>query len=467
MTDEPNSTDDAAALTALVTSFESYDQSTTEAREEAEKARDYRNGVQWTDEEVAKLKQRKQPVVTDDRIGPKIDSMMGLEAQRRSLPKAFPRTPAEEDGANAATDSLRYVMDDQRWDRTRSECWDNLIVEGACGVDVRVAEKNGEMCIEILPIPWDRMWGDEHSRAKNWNDGKVKGQVLWMDLEDAVARWPDRREIIDSTMQNSGASGSQTYDDVPRTRWVDSKRKRVRVVEAWSKEGQEVYYTCFTKAGILERMPSPYVDEDGNPDDGVVFGSCYIDRDGNRFGVVRRWISVQDEINKRRSKFMHLVNVRQTWGNQVAGDKNKIRDELKKPDGHVEMAGSGKFGEDFGVLPTGDMAESQFQLLQDSRASIDALGANAAVLGKDSRVQSGRALLQRTEAGLAELGPPLDAHKQFQLDVYRKVWNRIRQFWTAEKWIRVTDDERNVRFVGLNQPMTLGQQLLDEIKQQG
>src|SRR5687768_11563687 len=26
----------------------------------------------------------------------------------------------------------------------------------------------------------------------------------------------------------------------------------------------------------------------------------------------------------------------------------------------------------------------------------------------------------------------------------------VRQFWTAEKWVRVTDGERNVRWLGLN-----------------
>jgi hypothetical protein len=36
--------------------------------------------------------------------------------------------------------------------------------------------------------------------------------------------------------------------------------------------------------------------------------------------------------------------------------------------------------------------------------------------------------------------------------VYAVVWNRIKQFWTGEKWIRVTDDQRNVRFVGFNVP---------------
>jgi hypothetical protein len=39
------------------------------------------------------------------------------------------------------------------------------------------------------------------------------------------------------------------------------------------------------------------------------------------------------------------------------------------------------------------------------------------------------------------------------------MWQRIRQFWTDERWIRVTDDERNVRFVGFNQPVTMADKL--------
>ena len=144
-----------------------------------------------------------------------------------------------------------------------------------------------------------------------------------------------------------------------------------------------------------------------------------------------------------------------------------IRQQLARPDGHVEMEGGAKFGEDFGIIPTGDMAAAQFQLLQEAKGEIDAVGVNAALSGNESRNMSGRALIQRSEQGMNELGPVFDNFKQFQHDVYRKVWNRIRQFWTAEKWIRVTDDEKNVKFVGLNQPLTLGMQLLDEMKSQG
>jgi hypothetical protein len=34
--------------------------------------------------------------------------------------------------------------------------------------------------------------------------------------------------------------------------------------------------------------------------------------------------------------------------------------------------------------------------------------------------------------------------------VFRAVWARIRQYWTGEKWVRVTDDERNIKWLGLN-----------------
>jgi tetratricopeptide (TPR) repeat protein len=464
MTTETTSDD---VLARLVQWHEAADQSTVDARSDAERDRDYTDGKQWTDEEVAKLQKRKQPVVTINRIKPKVDFLKGQEQQRRMMPRAFPRTPAEEQGAAAATDALRFVMDQSKWDRERSGCFDNHLVEGACGVDVQVYQKpDGDYCVEAKQIAWDRMWGDPHSRARDWSDAKYKGQFIWMDFEEAAEKWPDKVDVLESTI-GSESLIADTFNDVPRTRWADPKRKRVRIAECWSREGGKVFHSKFTKAGILSRIESPFVDEDGNQDDGFVFGSCNIDRDGNRYGVVRQWISIQDEINKRRSKMLHLLSVRQTFGNQTVGDKNKLRQELAKPDGHVELAGGAKMGEDFGILPTGDLSQGQRELLVEAKSEIDAVGVNAALSGNEGRVMSGRALMARSEQGLSELGPVFDAFTQFQYDVYRKVWNRIRQFWTAEKWIRVTDDDRNVRFVGLNQPLTLGEQLLEEARQQG
>jgi hypothetical protein len=45
--------------------------------------------------------------------------------------------------------------------------------------------------------------------------------------------------------------------------------------------------------------------------------------------------------------------------------------------------------------------------------------------------------------------------RRLSLAVYRSVWGRVRQAWKEERWIRVTDNQANVRFVGLNQPITM------------
>jgi len=172
---------------------------------------------------------------------------------------------------------------------------------------------------------------------------------------------------------------------------------------------------------------------------------------------------VQDEINKRRSKALHLMSVRQVRLERGAvEDVNKTRQELAKPDGVIETTP----GMEFEVLKTGDMAAAQFNLLTEAKMEIDAIGANAAVQGKDKTVQSGIALQRRQQAGQTEIGPLMDVLKYWQYRVFKKVWNRIRQYWKEEKWIRVTDDEQNLRWVGLNKPITRGEQMMQQAQEQ-
>ena len=67
---------------------------------------------------------------------------------------------------------------------------------------------------------------------------------------------------------------------------------------------------------------------------------------------------------------------------------------------------------------------------------------------------------------MMEVGVLLDTLRRFDTRVYRAVWNRVRQFWTEERWVRVTDDEKNIKFVGFNRPMTVQDQLMDMDEQE-
>lgn len=438
-------------VTEAVRRFEEAENTTRPARANSERDRDYYDGKQWTSAEESELKKRGQPVVTYNRIQRKVNYLKGLEAQTRKDPKGFPRTPGDDGAAQAATDALRYVCDDQQWDSIRSDAYEYIMVEGTGAVFVGAKEGKQGVDPSLIGISWDRLYYDPYSRRVDFSDANYMGIVTWMELDDALAQWPDRKDVIEGTW--AASRSTDTYDDRPKTNmWADYRRKRVRFCEEYYlKKG--VWHRCvFTQGGWVEDpQPSPYLDEDGKPENPIEAISAYVDRDNNRYGEVRAMISPQDEVNKRRSKGLHLINSRQTRSSRSAMlTPSEVKKELAKPDGHI-IADDGEFE----ILQTGDMAAANFQMLQEAKAEIDLLGPNAALAGKNENDASGRAILAQQQGGMVEVALLMDRLRHLSLGVYRKIWARIRQFWTEERWIRVADDERDLKWVGLNKPMTM------------
>jgi hypothetical protein len=451
--------------------FEQAEWTTQDARRLSERDRDYYDGKQLTDAEIKTLEKRKQPPVVYNRIQRKVDFLSGLEKQQRKDPKAFPRTPNDEGAADAATDAIRYVCDDQRWDMKRSKAWKHLQVEGTAAIIVDVQEVPVRPQLQnttamtpvrtfdprITTIPWDRFFYDPQASDHFFSDARYMGIVTWYDLSDAMRLWPDAEDALAAAMASGLAD--DTYEDKPRVLWVQGKERRVRVVEMYYKEGGQWMRCVYTKGGFLEEpAPSEYLDEDGLPENPIKAASLYVDRDNNRYGSVRVLISPQDEINKRRSKALHRTTMRQVRvGLSASADKEKIRNELNRPDGVITAE-----KDDFEILPGGDLLSAEIALLQEAKGEIDLLGANSALAGKNENDMSGRAILAQQQGGMVEVADQFDTLRELTLEVYRAVWNRIRQVWTAERWIRVTENERNLRFVGLNQQVTV-QMLAEEV----
>src|SRR6185436_3637120 len=340
-----------------------------------------------------------------------------------------------------------------------SAAWENLLIEGTGGIEVIAEDKGDKVKITLNHLMWDRLIYDAHSRRKDFGDARYLGQVIWLDYDIALARFPGGKDMLEAMFE----SRSGTYDDKPR--WLDTKRRRVKVVELYYLKGGDWWYACFTRGGYLNQpKKSPYVTETGETEHPYEFASLFVDREGCRYGAMLQLLDVQDEINKRRSKALHLMSVRQVrWERGAVEDINKTRAELAKPDGVVEITP----GMIFEVLKTGDMAQAQFNLLEEAKMEIDAVGFSAAASGKETRNMSGVALRNREAASQTELAPMFDVLKNLDVRVYRKVWNRIRQYWKDEMWIRVTDDPSKLRWVGLNAPITKGQQALEQAQEQG
>ena len=131
-----------------------------------------------------------------------------------------------------------------------------------------------------------------------------------------------------------------------------------------------------------------------------------------------------------------------------------MRQELAKPDGHVRLTANAEWGKDFGVIPTDDMARWTLQLLQIDSQEMDLEGPNASMMGKGQQGQSGRAIVAQQQGGAIEQTGLMDVIRDMDERAYRKLWNMVRQYWTAEDWVSVTDDMDNLKWVGVNEPLT-------------
>ena len=444
----------------LLRQFEEAFEQTKQERQDAEQCRDYYDGYQLTDDELEALRQRKQPPVISNRIKPKVDALVGFYKRQRKDPKAFPRTPQHQQDADSATDALRYVCDANRFPAISSEAAENLFVEGAGAGTVGVRQRaNGQFEVTMTPVPWDRFYRDPHSRKRDFSDASYMGVVLWMDEDEAKAL--GGAEVV-AGCYDAGTEG-ETYEDRPKVIWADKGRKRVRVFQHRWKEGGVWHTAIVCKGGFLRKpQPSPYLDEDGQPENDLIAVSAYVDRENRRYGAVKAMISPQDEINKRRSKALHLLNTRQIITEEGAvTDLEQARREAARPDGVMVVMP----GMRFELAEQMSLVSGQFELLQESKAEIDASGVNPAIEG-DLKAPSGRAQELITQAGLAEQAVAFDAMKDWTWRMYKAAWNRIRQYWTDERWIRVTDDPRNTRWVQL-QPGQLSQTEVDLIIEDG
>ncbi|HEY9219537.1 MAG TPA: hypothetical protein VIO94_15930 [Phenylobacterium sp.] len=447
-------------LSQLIAYYEDAESASYDARQKAERDRDYVDNKQLTDEEVRKLQQRGQPPVALNVIRSRANFLGGMEKKQRRDPKAWPRNnPNDLAAAEAFTQGMRYVVDKSDYPTARSLMWKNLTIEGFGAIELATVQRpNGDAEIQIKRMAWDRLFYDPHSSELDFSDAKYLGAVLWMDYDEALSRAVKRgmdeaaaRLVLDQTMDTAPTAGS-TYDDKPQWAvWADRKRRRVRFVMLWYRDAKGEWSYCeYTRGGKLLELVAPYVNQDGESYCPWVWESANVDRENNRYGEVRHLIDPQDEINKRQSKALHLLNV-----NGVIADEGAVNDiaatrrELARPDFFITK----NVGSNFEIVRGLDLASGHAMLGDRVMRYVGEAGPNQALLGKGTQDQSGRAIEAQQAGGLVEQSDLMDTLRRLDKRVFTIIASMMKQFWTSTVWIRVTDDELAPEYIGLNEPM--------------
>lgn len=421
-----------------------------DARKEAQIDDDYYHGYQWTADERKILRDRKQPDHVFNRVRPAVNGTLGVLKSGATDPRAYARNPQDEDSAEVASKVLRYIADYNDFDSLRVEGAKNYLVQDAVAAIVEIDETNRVTVDLFRP---EEFFYDPRSRKMDFSDARYMGCAKWMYVDDVVVLGVPRQSV-ESTLSAFDDALDDTFEDRPqdaRGHWVDRKHRRLMVVELYHKEGGEWHRCLFYAGGVIQKGPSAYIEKNRGPERRVcpiVAQSCFIDRENNRYGIVRDMRGPQDEINKRRSKLLNLLNNRQVQANNeiaMGVDADLVRSEAARPDG---------------VLPPGwqpvsltDMTAGQFNLLAEAKGEIERIGPNPAVLAREGENASGRNNLIRQQAGLTEQGIIFGGIEHWEKRIYRAMWNRARQYWKAPDYIRVTDDQGSPQFVGINQPI--------------
>lgn len=173
---------------------------------------------------------------------------------------------------------------------------------------------------------------------------------------------------------------------------------------------------------------------------------------GMPYGIVRQAIDPQMEINKRRSKALHILNTQRIIAEEGAVEDEEIaRKEVARPDGYIKLNRGMKFEIDRDT----EMGSAQLRMYEMSFKEVqEATGVTPDLEGRVTNARSGEALDRRIEQGLAVLSQVFTHWRWAKILVAKQVIRLIQQFWTEEKAIRVTDDQGVVKFLRLNERVT-------------
>lgn len=418
----------------------------TEEIEEQKEARRYRHGAQYTAAQIEALRKRKQPVVTYNRVSRKIDGIVGLIEKLRLDPKAYPRTPKHEDGAELATAVIRYVLEQQDWAAKSPICGADGGTDGIGGIEILIEEGDrGDKEVAFEIVDPEGFFYDPRSSRHDFSDARFMGVGKWMDTDQAKEMFPDKADDLDSAMDGADLSSNSDKDQ----KWFSSELGRVRIVDHWYMHKGKWCWTIYTGSMKLMEGESYLFDEKNKTVCKYIMFSANVDHDGDRYGFVRNLKSAQDEVNARRSKGIHELHTRRIIAEDGAfTDIEVARREAARPDGIV-IRNPGLEAEFDDSAKNANIA-AQLEFLKEAKDEIENFGPNPALIGTGIEAKSGRAIALMQQAGIAELGPYILAFRGWKLRVYRAVMNAVQRHWTGERYVRVTDDEGLAQFIQIN-----------------
>lgn len=468
---------------------------------------DFYDSLQWDPEDAQVLRDRGQMPLVYNEVAPMIDWLIGTERRTRVDWRVMPRTEDDVEMADVKTKLLKYNHDVNRVSYNRSRAFADAVKSGVGWIDDGVRDDPTTEVIYNKYEDWRNvLWDSRGSYELDLSDARYLFRWRWVDEDIAVMMFPDRstqiRSCVEDTQHSSTADAEEdtwyTAEDLlsgaksgtlrasGNGMMFDGKRRRVRLIECQyrkpvmskivtagpfkgkffnesdgamvqalsqssgsivDKVVMRVHVAVFTESHMLAMGPSVFRHNRFS----LTPIWCYRrGRDRQPYGAIRRVRDVQQDLNKRASKALFMLNTNQVIADEGAvEDWNVLRDEVDRPDGLIVK----KAGKELRIQRDTDAATGQIHMMTlDAQSIQKSAGVSQENMGRQTNAVSGQAIKARQDQGSVVTTEPFD-NLRFATQVSgEKQLSLSEQFYTEEKVIRLTGAKGAIEWVKINAP---------------
>lgn len=464
---------------------------------------DYFDNIQFTEEELAELQERGQPATVYNVIQQSVNWVTGSEKRGRTDFKVLPRGKEDSKSAEGKTKYLKYLSDVNRTPFHRSRAFEDAVKVGIGWVEVGVQDEDDGEPIYNRYESWRNMIWDSASTELDGSDMRYQFRSKWVDEDIAVALFPDRAAQIADAVTDASLYSSYELDDgdlpMDQAEWdrgdnhgalsvvVTHNRRRVRLIEAWFRMPEKVKkirggafngqvydeadprhveslqmggaavfekvmmrtrVAIMTTKDLLWEGPSPYRH---NRFKFVPIWGYRRGRDGLPYGMIRGLRDIQDDVNKRMAKALHVLST-----NKVIMEEGALPDDWTVDDMAAEVSRPDAFmvvkpGKRFDLNVDRELAPAHLDFASRNIAMIQQVGGvTDELLGRTTNAVSGVAVQRRQEQGslaTARFFDNLRLAEQMRGEIELSL---VEQFATDEKQFRITNQRGTPEFVQIN-----------------
>lgn len=461
---------------------------------------DYYDNIQWTEEDASVLRERGQVPLVYNVISQSVNWVIGSEKRGRTDFKVLPRRKNDGKQAEKKTQLLKYISDCNRTPFSRSRAFEDSVKVGIGWMEDACSDNMDGELIYSRYESWRNMLWDSASTEMDLSDCRYVIRSKWLDVDIAVAMFPDRKDIIrrsagcgdDYGSWSSDSDGDEVMDStevsLSSTNGINGyyERQRVRMIEIWYVRPErlkrlramnhdlngEIYnpedprhekalqsgivnlaegvmmrmrVAIMTTNGLCYEGPSPYRH---NKYPFTPIWSYRRGRDGMPYGMIRYMKDLQDDINKRASKAQFILSSNKIIMDEGAvEDVNKLAEEVARPDGIIEK----KVGKQLEINADRELAPAHLQLMQQSMSMVQsASGVTDELMGRKTNAISGVAVQARQEQGSLATAKIFDNLRLAEQIRGEKLLSMMEQFYTEQKQFRITNMRGTPEYIDVN-----------------